>query len=145
MTISTQTVILDSHSLNGFEPMAAATMFAEEIGAHKCINNIVRVKVELHGSFASQDLKDLIGSTIVSGLQAQNQEKAKVSPAQVDLQQVRQSKRLLLAASKEIYFDLSQDLLIQQQDLPTQSSGITISAKDVDGDVLMQRAYWLAA
>ena len=138
--MSTQTVILDDVSLSGFEPMAAAAMFADEVAKHSCMNTVVRVKVELHGSFASQGLKDLIAATIVTGLQGKS-----LQNAQVSLQQVRNAKRLVLAGQREIYFDVSQDLLIQEQDLPTQSSGITISAKNIDAEVVMQRAYWLAS
>ena len=140
MSTQSETVILDDVSLSGFEPMAAAAMFAEELGKHSSINTVVRVKVELHGSFASQGLKDLIAATIVSGLQLKS-----LQNAQVSLQQVRNAKRLVLAGQREIYFDVSQDLLIQEQELPTQSSGITISAKNIDAEVLMQRAYWMAS
>jgi len=140
MSIQTQTVILDDVSLSGFEPMAAAAMFAEELGKDSGISTVVRVKVELYGSFASQSLKDLIAATIVTGLQGKS-----LQNAQVTLQQVRNAKRLVLAGQREIYFDVSQDLLIQEQELPTQSSGITVSAKNIDAEVVMQRAYWLAS
>ncbi|HCH25172.1 MAG TPA: hypothetical protein DE179_12850 [Oceanospirillaceae bacterium] len=139
MNTQIQTVVFDNVSLQGFEPKVAA-MFAEEISKDSCINGVVRIKVELHGSFASQSLKDLIAATIVTGLQGLSLENA-----QVNLQQVRNSKRLRLSGLREIYFDVAQDLLIQQQELPTQSSGITISAKNIDAEVVMQRAYWLAS
>lgn len=138
--MSTQTVILDDVSLSGFEPMAAAAMFADAVAKDSCMNTVVRIKVQLHGSFASQSLQDLIASTIVSGLQGKS-----LQNAQVSLQQVRNAKRLVLAGQREIYFDVNQDLLIQEQGLPTQSSGITISAKNIDAEVVMQRAYWLAS
>ncbi len=136
--ITTQSVMLEDASLSGFEPMQAASMFAHEFGQTKHLPTAVRVKVELHGRFAALGLKDLVGATVIAGLQHQEQQ-----PQQA-LTKARERKRLHLAGRKEIYFDAAADLKMVEQDLPTTANGITITVKNVDAEILMQRSYWLA-
>lgn len=139
MTITTtQSVMLEDVSFSGFEPMQAASMFANEFSQTKHLQTAVRVKVELHGRFAAMGLKDLVGSTVIAGLQNDQQQ-----PQQALADAVAR-KRLNLAGSKEIYFDAATDLKMVEQELPTASNGITITVKNVDAEILMQRSYWLA-
>lgn len=138
-TTNSQSIMYRKENHSGFEPMQAAMMFVEALSRADHLHGIARVKVQLHGDFACPGLKDLLAATIIAGLQCDHD-----NQPQWLLQQVVQSKRLCLAGRKVVYFDVSQDLLFEDQRLPASSSGITITAKDADADILQQRSYWMA-
>ena len=103
-----------SHTMG---PMRAACEFAQSLANSALLPTVTRITVDLYGSLALTGRGHATDRAILLGLSGQ--QPATIDPAAIDslVDSIRSTRRLLLAAQREIPFDEDRDLLWQRDTL----------------------------
>lgn len=129
-----------SHTMG---PMTASYRFARELQDRGLIGTVARISVTLYGSLALTGKGHATDTAVTLGL-------AGWLPAQVDpdaaaklIEDVRQNGTLLLAGTHRIEFRPEGDILwMYKESLPFHPNGLTLIARDAQGEVLHQGTFY---
>lgn len=124
-------------------PMAAANCFLEKLEAKKLLENTARIKIELYGSLALTGKGHGTDKAILNGLEGKTPEHVDPQIMVPRMQEILQSKCLMLAGKKAIPFDEHVDFLFLQKELlPRHTNGMRFSAYDLKGQLLDDQVYY---
>ncbi|MEQ8307622.1 MAG: L-serine ammonia-lyase [Hoeflea sp.] len=133
-----------SHTMG---PMSAAVRFLDEIAGPGWVRpsgaHVAAVKVSLHGSLAFTGIGHGTGRAVVLGLTGQLPDQ--VDPDLMDriIAEVERTRRISPPGHPEYEFDPRVDLVFdKKQPLPGHANGMTFTAHDRDGAMLLKRVYY---
>ena len=129
-----------SHTMG---PMRAANRFVLGLIERQSLTEVTKVQVELYGSLALTGIGHGTDKAILLGLEGEKVDE--VDPDTIDgkLARIRGSKRINLAAQREIDFDPSVNLDWQRRKtLPYHPNGMLFRAYNVSGQILHERTYY---
>ena len=123
-------------------PMKATRMFTQGLDAKK-LDAVARVKVELFGSLGATGKGHGSDTAVLLGLQGENPQEFDPKNTESYLKQIRQSKQIKLAGTKEIPFNEAKDLIMhKKKSLPYHSNGMTCYAYDSKGKEIISKTYY---
>ncbi|HET9897596.1 MAG TPA: L-serine ammonia-lyase [Streptosporangiaceae bacterium] len=124
-------------------PMRAAGLFVDSLGADGALDQVARVRVELFGSLGATGHGHGSVPAIVLGLRGEHPETVDPAAAQPSIERARATGRLALAGSREIAFDVDEDVVLHRRKrLPFHSNAMVFAAFSADGSELSQRTYY---
>ncbi|KGF68718.1 serine dehydratase [Hoeflea sp. BAL378] len=133
-----------SHTMG---PMSAAVRFLDEIAGpdwpRPAGARVRRIKVSLHGSLAFTGIGHGTGRAVVLGLTGERPDQ--VDPDRMDgiIAGVEASRRISPPGHPDYEFDPKTDLVFdKKQPLPGHANGMTFTAFDRDGAMLLRRIYY---
>lgn len=129
-------------------PMRAACNFAQGLASKGELANAVRVQARLYGSLALTGMGHGTDRAVLLGLSGN--EPATINPAVIEatVAEIRATKKLMLAATKQISFDESRDLLFERETMfppdarTRHPNGVRFTAYDGAGNALADRTYF---
>lgn len=124
-------------------PMRAANAFIAQLLAAGLLTQVTRVQVNVYGSLALTGKGHGTDLAIINGLLGQTPEQVDPASVKPAMQQVIQTKRLILNGEYEIPFEISTDLCLLQHAplLPLHSNGMHFFAYQDDA-VLLDQIYY---
>ncbi|CCH34744.1 L-serine ammonia-lyase [Actinosynnema sp. NPDC047251] len=121
-------------------PMRAATMFAARLG-HRT-TSVDRVHVQLFGSLGATGHGHGSPKAVLLGLEGHKPEDVDPAAADVRVQEIRATRRLLLGGVREIPFTEDTDLIMhRRKSLPLHPNGMSFTAY-AGGEVLDEAVYY---
>jgi L-serine dehydratase len=123
-------------------PMRAAGRFARHLAADGLLPNVARVQAELYGSLGATGAGHGTPGAVMLGLEGSAPETVDPRLARVRVEEIRDSKQLLLAGTHTIEFDHTADIVLSLHAMAFHSNGMVFSAFDGAGDALSRRVYY---
>jgi L-serine dehydratase len=124
-------------------PMYAANAFVDMLSTKGYFNEVSRVSCDLYGSLALTGVGHGTDKAIIIGLESQTPEEVDPLSIVPRMEEIIESKRLLLGGKKEIQFDAKEDLvMLQKEVLPKHTNGMRLNAFDKDGVLLLSEVYY---
>ena len=124
-------------------PMRAAAMFVGELTETIGIDRLARIRTELYGSLGATGKGHGSDKAVILGLAGEAPESVDTGSIPGRLEQIRATGRLPLAGGQVLAFDADQDLVFHRTEvLPFHPNGMTFSALDAAGELLLQRTYY---
>jgi L-serine dehydratase len=124
-------------------PMTAACRFVETLSEKALLDSTARVQVDLYGSLALTGKGHATDRAILLGLSGERPDGIDPDQADIIVERIRESGRLLLAATRDIPFDEAADLrFLQRERLPHHSNGMRFTAFDATGSSLDAHVYY---
>jgi len=129
-------------------PMRAACRFALALESKGELARVARVQVDLYGSLALTGLGHGTDRAVLLGLAGN--EPASIDPAAIEstIAGIRGTKKLMLAGSRSISFDETQDLLFRRETMfppgarMQHPNGLRLAAFDAEGSRIEERTYF---
>ncbi len=128
-----------SHTMG---PMTAACRFVETLRARNLLAATERVEVDLYGSLALTGKGHATDRAVLLGLSGDRPDTIDPDLAELTVEAIRQTGRLMLGGAREIAFDEQRDLRFNQRErLPHHSNGMRFTATMTDGSEETQVTY----
>ncbi|HSN52686.1 MAG TPA: serine dehydratase beta chain, partial [Woeseiaceae bacterium] len=122
-------------------PMKAANAFAAALAGSG--RPVAAVEVTLHGSLAFTGKGHGTDSAIILGLAGSLPETIDPESVEQHLRRIHEGKRLQLPGIGTIDFDPKQHVIFNYaEELPRHTNGMRFSARDADGEVLLDEIYY---
>ena len=124
-------------------PMRAALAFVEQLKSEGRLTQVMRVKGELFGSLGATGKGHASDIAVILGLLGEAPDT--IDPPQVHpmLEEISLNKRLPLNREHDIEFVQHRDIILNlEESLPYHPNGMTMSAFDDVGDVLLEVSYY---
>jgi L-serine dehydratase len=124
-------------------PMRAARMFAQRLKTEDLLTRTVALRAELFGSLGATGHGHGTPKAVLLGLAGHSPRTVDVETADTEVAAVHADKRLLLLGAHEVAFDPATDLVLhRRRSLPYHANGMTLSASDATGTVLLAKTYY---
>jgi L-serine dehydratase len=124
-------------------PMRAAKTFADRLVEAGFLADVVRVRAELFGSLGATGHGHGSPKAVVLGLEGEDPASTDTDLADLRLARLREERVLCLAGSREVRFDLDEDLVMhRRRSLPAHPNGMTFAAYDASGVALLEKTYY---
>lgn len=124
-------------------PMRAGRSFAEELTAASLLSRVAAVRVELFGALGATGRGHGTDRAVLLGLIGQAPETIDPDAAVPLVDRMVSAGRLRLLDEHEISFDFAADVVLTPRvKLPAHPNGMTFSARDPDGELLLRRSYY---
>ncbi len=124
-------------------PMVAGNRFAKALLESELLDKVRSVRVDLFGSLALTGKGHATDNACILGLMAEAPDTIDADKIPQLLALVKDTGELPLAGKCWVYFDQGKDLVFHYQTfLPQHPNGMTISAKDEHGVVLISQTYF---
>lgn len=121
-------------------PMLAGYQFTQALDEQ--LNHTSRVQVDLYGSLSLTGKGHHTDKAVILGLLGNRPDTIKMTSAKALLQQAMDEQQLLLAGRQTIAFHYQGDILFHDDSLPLHENGMTISAFDETGAILLKETYY---
>ncbi|MEH0665043.1 L-serine ammonia-lyase [Vibrio scophthalmi] len=121
-------------------PMLAGYQFTQALDEQ--LNHTSRVQVDLYGSLSLTGKGHHTDKAVILGLLGNRPDTIKMTSAKALLQQAMDEQQLLLAGRQTIAFQYQGDILFHDDSLPLHENGMTISAFDETGALLLKETYY---
>lgn len=121
-------------------PMLAGYQFTQALDEQ--LNHTSRVQVDLYGSLSLTGKGHHTDKAVILGLLGNRPDTIKMTSAKALLQQAMDEQQLLLAGRQTIAFQYQGDILFHNDSLPLHENGMTISAFDETGAILLKETYY---
>lgn len=121
-------------------PMLAGYQFTQALDEQ--LNHTSRVQVDLYGSLSLTGKGHHTDKAVILGLLGNRPDTIKMTSAKALLQQAMDEQQLLLAGRQTIAFQYQGDILFHDDSLPLHENGMTISAFDETGAILLKETYY---
>ena len=122
-------------------PMRAAATFAQVLIDQHLLSDTRRVEVRLYGSLSATGVGHATDRACVMGLMGEWPDRVDPTSINARIQQLRESRRLLLAGSQEIAFNWHTDLLLLDESLPYHPNAMSLHAYGENG-LLSEQTYY---
>ncbi|MBN0977892.1 L-serine ammonia-lyase [Pseudomonas hygromyciniae] len=122
-------------------PMRAAATFAQSLTDHQLLEQTQRVEVRLYGSLSATGVGHATDRACVMGLMGEWPDRVDPTSIGPRIQQLRESRRLLLAGTQEISFNWQHDLLLLEESLPYHPNAMSLHAYGANG-LLSEQTYY---
>ena len=133
-----------SHTMG---PMVAAKRFLDELAGNDWPRpegaRVAAVKASLHGSLAFTGVGHATDRAVILGLTGESPET--IDPDKMDaiIDEVKRTRKISPPGHPDYDFDPATDLVFdRKQPLPGHANGMTLSAHDRDGGLLLKRIYY---
>lgn len=124
-------------------PMRAAKRFIERLHEAGLVERTVALTVELFGSLAFTGIGHGSDKAIVLGLEGEDPATVELGTMAARVAAVRRDRRVRIAQTHEVAFDLGADLILHRgETLPLHSNGMRFRAKGDGGGVILERVYY---
>ncbi|MDX1697929.1 MAG: L-serine ammonia-lyase, partial [Thiohalobacterales bacterium] len=124
-------------------PMRAAGMFIGSLRSAGQFDHMTRIHVGLYGSLGATGKGHGTDKAIILGLEGEVPETVDTDSIAARLEEISQRGALRLAGERELSFDATQDLLFHRSEvLPFHPNGMTFSAFNAEGELLLARTYY---
>jgi L-serine dehydratase len=124
-------------------PMRAARMFARRLKSESLLAQTVSVKAELFGSLGATGRGHGTPKAVLLGLEGNSPRTVDIIQADLDVERIRQDKRLRLLGAQEIAFDPDKQLVLhRRKSLPYHANGMTLCAYDATGAPVLEKTYY---
>lgn len=124
-------------------PMVAVARFLDELAAAGAVRRIARVGCRLHGSLAFTGKGHGTDRAVVLGWLGETPERVDPAAVEETLSRVREDGRLPLRGGPTVEFDWDADIVFDYgPPLPQHANGMTLSARDAEGEELLRRTYF---
>jgi L-serine dehydratase len=128
-------------------PMTAAARFLDEINSNEWPRpagaRVARLAASLHGSLAYTGIGHGSDRAVILGLAGEKPETVDPDAADVLVAKVKDEKQVSPAGHPGYRFDPDADLVLDRKNpLPGHANGMTFSAFDGDGNLLLKRIYY---
>ncbi len=124
-------------------PMRAARIFAGRLKNEDLLTQVTAVRAELFGSLGATGHGHGTPKAVLLGLEGNSPRTVDVETADEEAERIRSGGRLSLLGVHEIGFDADRDLVLhRRRSLPYHANGMTLSAFDADGAVLLAKTYY---
>ncbi|WP_420409242.1 L-serine ammonia-lyase [Hoeflea sp.] len=133
-----------SHTMG---PMSAAVRFLDEIAGPDWVRpagaHVSAIKASLHGSLAFTGIGHGTGRAVVLGLTGQLPDQVDPDLMESIIAEVERTRRIAPPGHPEYEFDPAVDLVFDKKHpLPGHANGMTFTAHDGDGVMLLKRVYY---
>ncbi|HSG10653.1 MAG TPA: L-serine ammonia-lyase [Gammaproteobacteria bacterium] len=124
-------------------PMRAAAMFIDSVRRNGGFERTARLQVNLYGSLGATGKGHGTDKAVILGLEGDDPETIVTGSIPARLARVSDSGNLLLAGERELAFNADLDLTFHRTEtLPFHSNGMTFSAFDAAGEMVLERTYY---
>lgn len=124
-------------------PMSAVGRFLAELRALGALSGIVRVEADVYGSLALTGIGHATDTAIILGFLGHTPERVDPDGVASEVALVRETATLQLAGEHRIAFLPGRDLRLHHGTfLPEHPNGLTLSARDTDGNTVLTRTYF---
>ncbi|MEW1862192.1 L-serine ammonia-lyase [Streptomyces sp. NPDC088194] len=124
-------------------PMRAANIFVHRLKNEALLTHTVSVRAELFGSLGATGHGHGTPKAVLLGLSGHAPRTVDVETADDEVARIRAEHRLDLLGTHEIAFDADTDLVLhRRRSLPYHANGMTLSAYDDAGEVLLAKTYY---
>ncbi|WP_042374319.1 L-serine ammonia-lyase [Streptacidiphilus neutrinimicus] len=124
-------------------PMRAARMFAHRLKAEGQLSDVASLRAELFGSLGATGHGHGTPKAVMLGLEGKSPRTVDVEQADLDVEQIKATKRIALLGTHEIAFDPDSELVLhRRRSLPYHANGMTLSAYDAAGVALLEKTYY---
>ncbi|RKP12024.1 L-serine dehydratase [Piptocephalis cylindrospora] len=124
-------------------PMRAARIFVGDLVAHKVIDQVAKLRVDVYGSLALTGLGHGTPSAILMGIEGETPEGIDTSSMQARIDNIHRECRIQLASTHAIDFNPKKDLILQYgSSLPQHPNGMRLTAFTKSGDMLATNEYF---
>jgi L-serine dehydratase len=124
-------------------PMRAAKTFTERLRDAGLLDRVARVRAELFGSLGATGHGHGSPKAVVLGLEGEDPATTDTDLADLRLDRLRTERVLRLAGSREVPFDLDEDLVMhRRRSLPAHPNGMNFAAYDASGALLLEKVYY---
>ncbi|MFG1809744.1 L-serine ammonia-lyase [Streptomyces sp. NPDC049040] len=124
-------------------PMRAARMFAQRLKTEDLLTRTAAVRAELFGSLGATGHGHGTPKAVLLGLSGHSPRTVDVGTADAEVAAIHADRRLALLGAHEVDFDPAADLVLhRRRSLPYHANGMTLSAYDTDGGVLLAKTYY---
>jgi L-serine dehydratase len=124
-------------------PMRAAKTFVDRLAEAGLLDRVARVRAELFGSLGATGHGHGSPKAVVLGLEGEDPATTDTDLADLRLDRLRDERVLRLASTREIAFDLDEDLVMhRRRSLPAHPNGMTFAAYDDAGAPLLEKTYY---
>ncbi|WP_328536563.1 L-serine ammonia-lyase [Streptomyces sp. NBC_00344] len=124
-------------------PMRAARMFARRLKNEGLLAHTASVRAELFGSLGATGHGHGTPKAVLLGLEGESPRTVDVEHADQRIDHIRDTGRINLLGAHEIAFDYDRDLkLHRRKALPYHANGMTVSARDHEGVLLLEKTYY---
>ncbi len=122
-------------------PMKAAKRFAQSLQAKGNLADVAKVTTHLYGSLALTGIGHGTINAVVFGLMGLDAEN--IDPHYDYITRIKQHKKLVLNQSRLIDFDIDRDILLEKSiSLKEHANGMTLTAFDINGNILLKETYF---
>jgi L-serine dehydratase len=124
-------------------PMRAAQRFITKLDGQHCLPQVARIKVELFGSLGATGKGHGSSKAVLLGLMGEQPDTVDVASIARRVDEIRTSRRIVLAGGYEINFDEEKDLILhRRKSLPGHPNGMRYVAYANDGSSLIESVYY---
>ena len=123
-------------------PMRAALMFMNLLESNGLLEKTSSVLVQFYGSLGATGRGHGSDKAVIGGLAGFSPESAVPAEMQLLVESTSAERKLILLGKHEITFDPKEHLEFNGITLDFHSNGLRITAKDVDGQELLQKTYY---
>ncbi|WP_327288582.1 L-serine ammonia-lyase [Streptomyces sp. NBC_01198] len=124
-------------------PMRAARMFAQRLKTEDLLTRTAAARAELFGSLGATGHGHGTPKAVLLGLAGHSPRTVDIEAVDAEIAAVHADKRLALLGAHEVDFDPATDLVLhRRRSLPYHANGMTLSALDAAGEVLLAKTYY---
>ena len=124
-------------------PMRAALLFAESLGKQGRLEEVARIKAEMFGSLGATGRGHGTPTAVLLGLEGETPEEVDVAGVKDRIAQIESTQSLMLLGRQKLAFDPKEDLKLHiSKSLPYHPNGMTYTAFDKAGEMVMQATYY---
>ncbi len=124
-------------------PMVAARMFVSGLADVELMSVVERIEVALYGSLGATGKGHGSDKAVLLGLLGHRPEAVAVEEIPDFIDNIRETKTLLLNNDKQIVFDEKTDLIFyRKKKLPQHSNGMKIKAYGADKKIIFEKVYY---
>jgi L-serine dehydratase len=123
-------------------PMRAAARFARHLADDGVLTKVARVRIELYGSLGATGAGHGTPGAVMLGLEGCAPETVDPSATRARVEEIRDSRTMLLAGTHTIDFDDAVDIVLSLRAMEFHSNGMVFVAHDGAGAELSRRVYY---
>lgn len=124
-------------------PMRAAKQFVDLLAERELMAETTRVKTELFGSLGATGRGHGSDGAVLLGLEGEEPDLVDTVTAPGRVNEIRSEGSMRLAGEHQISFDREKDLILHlKKSLPAHPNGMTFTAYNAAGDVVLERSYY---
>ncbi|ATZ67536.1 L-serine ammonia-lyase [Acinetobacter haemolyticus] len=123
-------------------PMRAAYRFTQSLKVQDILNKVARVQIFLYGSLSSTGIGHGTDRATILGLMGNDPETIDIPHSQIQLDQVLQSKILMIDGTHAVKFDPNQDIIFIDEALPYHPNAMKIIAVNDAEELIYSNTYY---
>ena len=124
-------------------PMRAAKTFATRLVEADLVEQVGRLRAELFGSLGATGRGHGSPQAVLLGLEGEDPATTDTDRAVHRMDEIRTTGRLMLAGTTAVSFDVTTDMVLhRRRSLPAHPNGMTFTAHDAQGLLLMEKTYY---